>query len=259
MNFELMYKLLKYLIQGIIIYVLFKYVPHDPMKDKDILLITIIVLLAYAVLENFMHMYNKNNNSHQQLVNHEEIPTQCQSYCSTQQTDGQQVDQQHEHMQSVSSTVQPSVASPSVASPSVASPSVASPSVSAESQSSSEQTNTIQPVNKNNQGVGAETLSINPASATYNAVSQSGHHLAYNYADYNSLPASGGVTTGGFENGYSFLPPSQWYPVPPHPPVCIPEKQCPVCPVYTNVETMDLLEWNAWKAPQTNAQVPIVH
>jgi len=249
MNSELMYKLLKYLIQGIIIYVLFKYVPHDPMKDKDILLITIIVLLAYAVLENFMHMYNKNNNSHQRLVSHEEIPIQCQSYCSAQQTGGEQVAQQHEHMQSVSSTAQSSVTSPSVE----------VPSVSAESQSNSEQTNTVQPVNKNNQGAGAEALPINPASATYNTVSQTGHHLAYNYADYNSLPASGGVTTGGFENGYSFLPPSQWYPIPPHPPVCIPEKQCPVCPVYTNVETMDLLEWNAWKAPQTNTQVPVAH
>ena len=52
MNSDLTYKILKYLVQGAIIFLLFKYVPKEPMKDKDILLITVIVLLVHAVLEN---------------------------------------------------------------------------------------------------------------------------------------------------------------------------------------------------------------
>ena len=60
MNIDTINKLLKYLIQGFIIYLLFKYVPKDPMKDKDILIITLIVVLAYAVFENATLLWEKN-------------------------------------------------------------------------------------------------------------------------------------------------------------------------------------------------------
>ena len=53
------------------------------------------------------------------------------------------------------------------------------------------------------------------------------------------------LNSGSFEYGYSFLPPSQWYPVPPHPPVCTVEKTCPVCPINTTGLGTDLKEWNA--------------
>ena len=56
MNPDLTYKLLKYLVQGIIIYLLFKFVPKEPMNDKDILLITTIVILSLGVLENVYSM-----------------------------------------------------------------------------------------------------------------------------------------------------------------------------------------------------------
>jgi hypothetical protein len=57
MNQDLTYKLLKYLIQGAVIYLLFKYVPNEPMKDSDILIITAIILLVYIIAENFYNMY----------------------------------------------------------------------------------------------------------------------------------------------------------------------------------------------------------
>jgi hypothetical protein len=65
----------------------------------------------------------------------------------------------------------------------------------------------------------------------------------YSYIDFNSMPQS--ANSGSFESGYSFLPPSQWYPVPPHPPVCVTEKQCPVCPIYTDGTNVELKEWNS--------------
>jgi len=66
--------------------------------------------------------------------------------------------------------------------------------------------------------------------------------MAYNYTDYNTLYVD--PNEGSFESGYSMIPPKDWYPVPPHPPVCVAEKVCPVCPVYTNGTNLDLKEWN---------------
>lgn len=60
-------------------------------------------------------------------------------------------------------------------------------------------------------------------------------------ADFNRLP----VSTMEYEYGYSFMPPKDWYPVPPHPPVCVAEKKCPVCPVLTQGTVTGLKEWNS--------------
>jgi len=64
------------------------------------------------------------------------------------------------------------------------------------------------------------------------------------YTDYNTLPIGLGLDTRDYEYGYSFLPPDRWYPVPPHPPVCVTEKRCPVCPVFTTGTPVDVKEWN---------------
>lgn len=61
------------------------------------------------------------------------------------------------------------------------------------------------------------------------------------YTDYNNFPM---YNVGSFEKGYHILPPSQWYPQPPHPPVCVTTQKCPVCPVYSNTDTVNLMEWD---------------
>jgi ferredoxin len=63
------------------------------------------------------------------------------------------------------------------------------------------------------------------------------------YTDYNSLPIGANVDSKVDDFSYTFLPPDKWYPVPPHPPVCIAEKQCPVCPVTTTGALANLKEW----------------
>jgi hypothetical protein len=63
------------------------------------------------------------------------------------------------------------------------------------------------------------------------------------YPDYNILPVTP-EDSKLYEYGYSFLPPEKWYPVPPHPPVCVTEKQCPVCPITTTGTPVDMKEWN---------------
>jgi len=65
-----------------------------------------------------------------------------------------------------------------------------------------------------------------------------------NYTDYNNMPLFE-INDGSFEYGYSFLPPTAWYPTPPHPPVCVTERQAPVCPVYTQGTNIELKEWDS--------------
>jgi len=62
----------------------------------------------------------------------------------------------------------------------------------------------------------------------------------YNYVDYNSLP----VNLGSDDDGDTMLPPKYWFPVPAHPPVCVTEKKCPVCPVFTEGASVDMKEWD---------------
>jgi len=48
-----------------------------------------------------------------------------------------------------------------------------------------------------------------------------------------------------YEYGYSFMPPANWYPVPHRPPVCVSEKKCPVCPVFTTGAPVDAMNFDA--------------
>ena len=63
------------------------------------------------------------------------------------------------------------------------------------------------------------------------------------YSDYNTLPVSDGYKSQAYELGYSYIPPEKWYPVPPHPPVCVTERQSVVKPVYTTGVPVDVKEW----------------
>lgn len=63
--------------------------------------------------------------------------------------------------------------------------------------------------------------------------------------DYNHLPMGENINTGNFEYGYSFLPPEKWYPTPAVPPICVAEKKCPVCPIFTSGTPVDVKEWNS--------------
>lgn len=63
------------------------------------------------------------------------------------------------------------------------------------------------------------------------------------YSDFNRLPPS--FNDNDFEYGYSFLPPKDWYPLPPYPPVCVSScKPAPVTGVYLDSTTMNLQEWH---------------
>jgi len=62
--------------------------------------------------------------------------------------------------------------------------------------------------------------------------------------DYNHLPMATGYDSTDYEDGYSYLPPKDWYPQPPFPPIWVTEKKCPVCPIFTTGAPADMKEWN---------------
>ena len=69
------------------------------------------------------------------------------------------------------------------------------------------------------------------------------HEDKYNVITYNTVPQI--INEGSFESGYSYLPPKDWFPIPPFPPVCVTDQKCSACPVYTDGTNIDLKEWDS--------------
>lgn len=220
MNLDLSHKTSKYLIQGIAVYMLFVFVPNTQMSNKDALLLTVIFVLIYAVIENFFNMFILNNDPAQK---------QCASQCSA---------ENNEHMESVQHSnmlgaVQANTfnvmheqkrhqGQEQLYHQAHTLAMQEKPTMNMQERPVQEQNI----ISKNNNMMTKqmnETFS-QPITKMY-SVSQSNGTINYNYSDYNSLPANDNT----FENGYSFLPPSQWFPVPANPPICIPQKECKVC------------------------------
>lgn len=59
------------------------------------------------------------------------------------------------------------------------------------------------------------------------------------YGDYNYIaPLNSGMTN----SDYTFVSPNNWYPVPPHPPVCVTNKQCTTSPIMIS-DGQDYMNW----------------
>ena len=314
MNTELTNKLLKYLGQGIVIYLLFKYVPKEPMPNKDIILITIIVILAYAVFENLHALYYKNdsellsqtqcntkctikNNTPSKSLEHMgnlPTPTAATAVVSN-STEEEEEEDEDEEEEEVVVPVMPAVpVMPVMPAMSVmpempampvmpAMPAIQPPNemiIKAENlEKQREKDLTDIKAAPINSGVyanpeiiqggikrnpdGSFTIIPNKNPQTQGSGSRAtndvmGSEMPYNYTDYNTLPIP--TTWDSYEEGSSFLPPAQWFPIPPHPPVCVQEKQCPVCPVYTSGTEVTLKDWNQTRRimPPDNINVKYV-
>jgi len=249
LNSDMTYKLLKYVVEGIIIYALFKFVPKEPiMSDKDILSLTIIIVLVYAVFENLYSMYFKENKTVCSLPKPEQVPAEApkKETMGNVTSNANNLSDQVSQLSNTVARLQNSIKTLSV----MQNPNTnvlqgtnlnpvptASPPVS---------TTNGMTVNQNGQyTIPPQT---NPQAVSVGSRAQDGvmkNETQFSYIDLNSLPNVSPLNTGSFEQGYSYLPPSQWFPVPPHPPVCVAEKQCPVCPVTSSNTTLDLKEWDS--------------
>ena len=257
MNIDTNVKLLKYLIQGVIIYLLFKYVPKDPMKDKDILIITLIVVLAYAVFENAALLWEKNiesvscacSNKIENMENVIQHPSQVlapyidkpsssnglnvlQKKVNTSNDNSIGSDQSTDQSadQSADQSTDQQALQPQLLTHSPSQLLMQSKLLS-QLPSKNQNDNFYKTYVQNE--LYADDTTVPIMSQVDNAP----------YVDFNTLPSNNGLNKKS-NYGESFLPPSNWYPIPPHPPVCRAENKCPVCPIYTTGSSTEYRELN---------------
>jgi hypothetical protein len=228
--------MLKYLIQGVIVYLLFKYVPKQSMNDRDVMMITAIIVLAYAAFDNALLLFSKDSGPSE---------SKCSSVCAS-----------REGMETVSPSVdkpleirvEPKVATnpePTV----VSEPSPTSDVGVDDNENSDQSSNQVSsPESSEGSDDGFQSYIMKPYVDSNNRTgSRYKDDVITNemeYTDFNTLPVPTNLSNYDFEYGDSFLPPDKWYPVPPHPPVCVSEKRCPVCPITTIGTPVDVKEWD---------------
>ena len=266
-------KLVRYSVILVGIFALLKLIPSAQITTKDALISTCVLFALYVLVENvFIKSGNCSNEtldgsvssmpSMPSMPSTPSMPSMPSSMPNTQQISSL-FDSVNKTTSNVNSPIVQNPASSSTMSSSVSSSMSSSVSSSMSSPMSSPMSSQSSPYNTTNlkpgeckdcvkrtiDSEGMESYKYRTDTQKYDTGrtrSQEGVMKADNemqYTDYFIMPITA-EDEGSFEEGYSMLPPSKWYPVPPHPPVCVTEKQCPVCPVLTSGAPVDLKEWN---------------
>lgn len=335
MNFEIIYKMAKYLLCGASMFLVLKYVVNEDMPIMDISLITMIAILIFAIVDNGFSLVQNKPSQNQNIPNNSQCKTFCEmkehmenvsgtenqpSGTTTQQNNGmgQMPNQSQTSGKSNVMGIAPAsngmgqMSNKQTSGKSNGMNTAQVPSndmnqipknISEINVNSEEQTNDmlIQELNKEEtigmpEDISTEEPKVKDKRSDYRKfqdrfaeiiddrtsrnkefviesdkmarnddASYTMHYkrrspqirskgsrpvddvvkdeVQYNITSYHTVPPN--VNEGSFEYGYSFLPPVNWYPTPPHPPVCVAEKRCPVCPVYTTGTNLDLKEWDS--------------
>lgn len=196
------YKGLKYLSQGAAIYLIFRFLPEllrgdSKLSNKDIFIITIVLMLIYILFENLCVVFSKK-----------EKP-ECESFCNRE--------------------------------------SFCKDSNSMNSEAKIEKLFDKLEKLFNSKCTQEESCAYQNPRQIDRTGSRPCDGLVdddMKYTDYNHIPIGEGLDSLDYEYGYSYLPPSQWYPTPPFPPVCVSEKKNPVIPMNTTGTPVDMKEWN---------------
>jgi hypothetical protein len=239
MNYEIIYKMMKYLLCGISMFLILKYAINENMKIVDISLITTVAILIFAIVDNGYSVIENKIEINKKI----NTGSKCVDFCAMK-----------EHMENIE-------------------PNNNNEAIITNDNKNTDQTKTDYDKFQNRfSEIIDERTQHNPKyiiesdkiarkdDASYDiyykrrspAIKEEGsrsendvikNETKYNIVSYHTIPQD--VNEGSFEHGYAFLPPSQWYPTPPHPPVCVAEKKCPVCPALSNSQYADLKEWNS--------------
>jgi len=211
-----------YLIAGIIVYFTLQYTTSGRITNRDLILFTVIAMLIFAIVENvYMLAIPKENDA-----------TKCGSFCAMK-----------EHLENVSSTTYPVPPTP-----------IAASMVDCGNKTDYENFRCAKDkiekanVQHNLNYVQGDDMMSRKDDGSYtiglhkkNQEKSVDDVMQYSFYDHNILPPN--TSPDAYEPGYSYLPPSEWYPRSPHPPVCISEKRCSVCPSLTTGSNPDLKQW----------------
>jgi len=222
-------KIVTHVLVVLIIYTLLKVIPRTPLETKDVLVATIALYVLYLIVEVTREKFDA-------------VPTTTEAVTTT------------PVVSSVSDiptiptvSVEPTVAFVPPVEPAPTQPPVPTmPKV--------EECTTCKVDLKDNTDVTMSSNEQNMIAYNYeakykyeNAGTRSSSPVIANemsYTDYNTIPVGAGVNSQNSDFTYTFLPPDRWYPVPPHPPVCVTETKCPVCPLTSSSATLDLKDWD---------------
>ncbi len=238
------------------IYLLLRVVPKTKLEDRDIFIISLVFVVAYLLFDKFVlskgeHMGNMPTESTSTPAMPPAMPPTAQAPQAPQAAQATQA------APAMPSATQPTAAMPSATQPSPPTAQPAPPTAPpapAPKVPEIEECSTCKIDIKNNQSVEKTSNDEQNMAYLYSPMRKypsTGSRIEdgiltseMSYTDYNTLPVGANVDTKLDDFSYTFLPPDKWYPIPPHPPICVAEKQCPVCPVTTTGTTTNLKEWS---------------
>jgi hypothetical protein len=275
-------RVVKYVLVFCVIYLLLRVIPKTPLCSRDNFIISLIITAVYVLYDIYIcnkkehledttqlnsqlsNLLNKINTTNPELASSlSNLKTQVSNTIQQQMPQMQQQVQQMiqpQMMQQPQMMPQPQMPQPQMPQPQMPQPQMPQPPQMPEVQECTTcQAPSTQDL-KNNQDVQMVVNENNYNGYNYEAVRKypsNGSRMEdgilaseMSYTDYNSIPLGQNLDTMEKDFSYTFLPPDRWYPVPPHPPVCVAEKECPVCPVIVvngsgnNADYTNLKEWN---------------
>lgn len=265
MNYETICKFLKYIVCGASIFLALKYVIKNNMTVTDIGLISVIAMLVFAVIENGYSLVTKKENETKSLSDDKK----CKAFCSMKENMGNISMGNANVPKNIIETTENISQEEPKAEKKVIKEAESSLNEDSEGKKKSdydkfqqrfaeiiEERTEQNPdyinktgwIDRNEDGsyevnVRRRSPDITQVGSRANGGVMQDSDQKYNITSYHIIPPN--VNKGSFEYGYSFLPPEKWYPTPPYPPVCVAEKQCPVCPINTTGANVELKEWNS--------------
>jgi hypothetical protein len=220
MNNTLIYKILKYIALGTAVYLVFRFVPNHSLSNSDILTISAITLLVYILLEYLSKIFFTKQNK----ISEQDKIQMCSSVCSVPSINNGQyapVNYETEHMESLANT-QPSQAPQ---------PQIVQPSKETQSPLTQKE---VAEKHKNDTLISEQ----NPNSDVLS------DELSYSEWKHTPIGEEYEDVKRNYEYGFSFLPPLNWYPGPPVPPMCKKERPQQKCTTFDSTVGLDIREWD---------------
>lgn len=222
------------------IYYLLRVVPKTPLEDRDALVISLVLVVVYLIFDNFIvrgeHLTSSNTT--------QQLPPQLQSISTS-------VHSKPVQQETVAQIYTPEL-DPRPIPDTTTTPQPTPPMQIPDAPAVEECTTCKVDISDNTdvKKIANEDDNLGYIYTPTRRYPSTGSRMENGiissdmpYTDYNTLPIGAKIDTKVDDFSYSFLPPDRWYPIPPHPPVCVAEKQCPVCPMNTTGTVVGLKEW----------------